>query len=36
MKNVALANAKIEILNQRYQIIDLLGEGGCGKNLSSI
>ncbi len=31
MKNVTLANAKIEILNQRYQIIDLLGEGGFGK-----
>lgn len=36
MKNVTLANLPTEILNQRYQIIDLLGEGGNGKTYRAI
>ena len=31
MQNVVLANISTEILHQRYQISDLLGEGGNGK-----
>ncbi len=31
MRNTTLNKVSTEILNQRYQIIDLLGEGGCGK-----
>jgi eukaryotic-like serine/threonine-protein kinase len=36
MKNVALAKAPTEILNQRYQLIDLLGEGGNGKTYRAL
>jgi eukaryotic-like serine/threonine-protein kinase len=36
MNNVALAKISTEILNQRYQIIDLLGEGGNGKTYRAV
>jgi eukaryotic-like serine/threonine-protein kinase len=36
MNNLALANISTEILNQRYQLIDLLGEGGNGKTYRAI